>query len=291
MSLVASKPAKDDVSFTIMKTPARRLLLMLCLVLLLNSLAIAQDNTKPFAPVSGQAGKDVVWVPTPENTVEKMLDIAKITPQDFVMDLGSGDGRNVIGAAKRGARALGVEFEQPMVDLSRRRAAEAGVADTANFVQGDMYEADISKASVMLLFLLPNNMTMLLPKFLALKPGTRIVSNTFGFGDQGWEPDQTQSVENCQIWCTVLLWIVPANVSGSWQLPQGNLILTQKFQNVTGTLGNVAVEGKVRGDEITFTTGDTRYNGRVNANVIEGTATTGDSSQSWHAVRASRAPR
>ena len=205
MSLVAYKPAKDDVSFTIMKTPARRLLLMLCLVLLLNSLAIAQDNTKPFAPVSGQAGKDVVWVPTPENTVEKMLDIAKITPQDFVMDLGSGDGRNVIGAAKRGARALGVEFEQPMVDLSRRRAAEAGVADTANFVQGDMYEADISKASVMLLFLLPNNMTMLLPKFLALKPGTR--------------------------------------------------------------------------------------NGRVNANVIEGTATTGDSSQIWHAIRASRAPR
>src|SRR5262245_34685314 len=142
-----------------MKTTARRLLLMLCLVLILNSLSIAQDNTKPFAPVSGQAGKDVVWVPTPENTVEKMLDIAKITSQDFVMDLGSGDGRNVIGAAKRGARALGVEFEQPMVDLSRRRAAEAGVAETANFVQGDMYEADISKASVMLLFLLPHNMT------------------------------------------------------------------------------------------------------------------------------------
>ena len=283
------KAANIDVSFAIMKTTARRMLLMLCLVLLLNSLAIAQDNTKPFAPVSGQAGKDVVWVPTPENTVEKMLDIAKITPQDFVMDLGSGDGRNVIGAAKRGARALGVEFEQPMVDLSKRRAAEAGVADTANFVQGDMYEADISNASVMLLFLLPQNMTMLLPKFLALKPGSRIVSNTFGFGDQGWEPDQTEAVENCQTWCTVRLWIVPANVSGSWQLPQGNLTLTQKFQNVTGTLANVAVEGKVRGGEITFTTGNTRYNGRVNDNVIEGTVTTGDSSQSWRAVRASRA--
>ena len=283
------KAANNDVSFAIMKTTARHMLLMLCLVLLLNSLVIAQDNTKPFAPVSGQAGKDVVWVPTPENTVEKMLDIAKITPQDFVMDLGSGDGRNVIGAAKRGARALGVEFEQPMVDLSKRRAAEAGVADTANFVQGDMYEADISNASVMLLFLLPQNMTMLLPKFLALKPGSRIVSNTFGFGDQGWEPDQTEAVENCQTWCTVLLWIVPANVSGSWQLPQGNLILTQKFQNVTGTLANVAVEGKVRGGEITFTTGNTRYNGRVNDNVIEGTVTTGDSSQSWRAVRASRA--
>src|SRR5262249_55179205 len=217
-----------------MKTTERRLLLMLCLVLLLNSLAIAQDNTKPFEPVSGQAGKDVVWVPTPENTVEKMLDVAKITPQDFVMDLGSGDGRNVIGAAKRGARALGVEFEQPMVDLAKRRAAEAGVADTAHFVQGDMYEADISKASIMLLFLLPHNMTMLLPKFLALKPGSRIVSNTFGFGDEGWQPDQTYAIDDCQTWCKVLLWIVPAEVSGSWQVPQGTLTLTQNFQNVSG---------------------------------------------------------
>jgi SAM-dependent methyltransferase len=217
-----------------------------------------------------------------------MLDIAKITPQDFVIDLGSGDGRNVIGAAKRGARALGVEWEQNMVDLSRRRATEAGVADRAQFAQGDMYEADISKASVMLLFLLQHNMTMLLPKFLALKPGSRIVSNTFGFGDQGWEPDHSEHLENCQMWCNVLLWIVPVDAAGVWQLPQGTLTLTQKYQQVSGALGNVPVsEGRLRGDEITFNLSNARYAGRVNGNTtIEGTITIGDSIQSWRAVRA-----
>jgi SAM-dependent methyltransferase len=263
-----------------------RLSLMLYLVFALTASGLAQENTKPFEPVSGQGGKDVVWVPTPEQTVEKMLDVAKVTPQDFVIDLGSGDGRNVIGAARRGARALGVEFEQNMVDLSRRRAAEAGVADKAQFVQGDMYEADISRASVMLLFLLPHNMTTLLPKFRALKPGSRIVSNTFGFGDEGWEPDQTEVVPNCQTWCNVLVWIVPAEVSGSWKLPQGTLTLTQKFQNVSGTLGDAPVsDGKLRGDEITFIVNNARYIGRVNGSVMEGTVTIGDSAETWRAVR------
>jgi SAM-dependent methyltransferase len=109
--------------------------------------AAAQDApAKPFEPVVGQAGKDVVWVPTPPELVEKMLDIAKVTPQDFVMDLGSGDGRNIIAAAKRGARGLGVEYNPEMVELSKRNAAAAGVGDKAQFVQGDMYVADISKA-------------------------------------------------------------------------------------------------------------------------------------------------
>jgi SAM-dependent methyltransferase len=263
-----------------------RLSLMLYLVFVFTGPGLAQQNTKPFEPVSGQAGKDVVWVPTPEQTVEKMLDVAKVTPQDFVIDLGSGDGRNIIGAAKRGARALGVEYEQNMVDLAKRRAADVGVADKAQFVQGDMYEADISRASVMLLFLLPQNMTMLLQKFRALKPGSRIVSNTFGFGDEGWEPDQTEAVENCQTWCNVLLWIVPAEVSGSWQLPDGVLTLTQKFQNLSGTLGDAVVsDGKLRGDEITFIVNNARYTGRVNGNVMEGTVTIGDRAQSWRAVR------
>jgi SAM-dependent methyltransferase len=269
-----------------------RLLPIFCLVFAVGSSGLAQEKTKPFEPVSGQAGKDVVWVPTPEITVERMLDVAKVMPQDFVIDLGSGDGRNVIGAAKRGARSLGVEWEQNMVDLSKRRAAEAGVADRTQFVQGDMYEADISKASVMALFLLPHNMTKLLPKFLALKPGSRIVSNTFGFGDEGWEPDQTDSVENCDTWCNVLLWIVPADVSGSWQLSGSMLTLTQKFQNVSGTLGTAAVaEGKLRGDEIKFSVGNARYSGRVNGNVMEGTATVADTVQSWRAVRTSSATR
>src|SRR3990172_1040881 len=144
----------------------------------------AQGASKPaeeeFVPQVGQAGKDVVWVPTPPELVEAMLDMAKVTPQDYVIDLGSGDGRNVIAAARRGARALGVEYNPKMVALSTRNAAAAGLAGRAAFVEGDMYEADISKASVMALFLLPSNMLQLRPKFLDLRPGSRIVSNTFG---------------------------------------------------------------------------------------------------------------
>ena len=120
----------------------------------------AKPPAKPFEPYSGQPGKDVVWVPTPPELVEKMLDMARVTPQDLVMDLGSGDGRNIIGAAKRGARAIGVEYNPDMVELSRRLAKEAGVADKATFVEGDMYVADISKASVMALFLLTSSITI-----------------------------------------------------------------------------------------------------------------------------------
>ena len=152
----------------------------------------AKPPAKPFEPYSGQPGKDVVWVPTPPELVEKMLDMAKVTPQDVVMDLGSGDGRNIIGAAKRGARAIGVEYNPDMVELSRRLAKEAGVADKATFVQGDMYEADISKASVMALFLLTTNLDKLKDKFLALKPGTRIVLNTFAV--TGWAADESETV-------------------------------------------------------------------------------------------------
>ena len=112
-------------------------------------------------------------MPTPPELVEKMLDMAQVTPQDIVMDLGSGDGRNIIAAAKRGARAIGVEYNPEMVALSRRLAKEAGVSDRATFIEGDMFEADISKATVLALFLLPSNLDKLAPKFLALKPGTQ----------------------------------------------------------------------------------------------------------------------
>src|SRR5262245_54719716 len=129
--------------------------------------------TQEFKPVVGQPGKDVVWVPTPQLVVDTMLDLAKVTPQDLVVDLGSGDGRNIIGAARRGARGRGVEFNPEMVALSRRLAAEAGVSDRATFVEGDMFAADFSDATVMALFLLPANLDKLRDKFLALKPGTR----------------------------------------------------------------------------------------------------------------------
>jgi SAM-dependent methyltransferase len=201
-----------------------------------------------------------------------MLDMAKITPNDFVMDLGSGDGRTVITAAKRGARAMGVEFNPDMVDLSKRAAQKEGVADRATFVQGDLFKQDLSKATVITMFLLPSINMQLRPSLLNLKPGTRIVSNTFTMED--WEADETQSVtDNCSSWCTALLWIVPAKVQGTWKTGQGNLTLTQEFQKLTGNLnGTPITAGRVTADQVSFTVGGTSYSGRANAagNAISG---------------------
>ena len=236
-------------------------------VLSVPAAARAQDE---FVPQPGQPGKDVVWVPTPPELVEKMLDLAAVTPQDFVMDLGSGDGRNVIGAARRGARAVGVEFNPNMVTLSKKNAAEAGVSDKATFVEGDMYVADISKANVLALFLLPSNMLQLRQKFLDLRPGSRIVSNTFGI--EGWTPDETVTLTNdCSAWCTALLWIVPAKVNGRWRIGQDELALTQNYQMVTGTLGGRDIsDGRLRGDQIRFTVGAVEYTGTVAGDRIQG---------------------
>lgn len=264
---------------------------MLALVLAWTSFPGLADHPagKAYEPTVGQAGKDVVWVPTPDSLVEKMLDLAKVSPKDYVIDLGSGDGRNVIAAARRGARGLGVEYNPQMVELSRRRAAEAGVADKALFVQGDMYEADISEATVMALFLLPENLRRLTPKFLDLKPGSRIVAN--GFGIDGWEADRTERIEgDCGAWCTALLYVVPAKVAGTWRLPAGELILEQKFQVVTGTLSTggktlPVSAGKLYGDQITFTVGGTTYAGRVRGQTMEGRSK-GAAAASWSAVRA-----
>src|SRR5882672_7887847 len=132
------------------------------------------QTTTSFEPTVGQAGKDVVWVPTPPELVEKMLDLAQVTPQDFVIDLGSGDGRNVIGAAKRGARALGIEYNPDMVELSKRNAAKEDVTDKASFTKADLFESDFSQATVITMFLLPDINLKLRPKILNLKPGTRI---------------------------------------------------------------------------------------------------------------------
>jgi hypothetical protein len=243
---------------------------------------------KPFEPIVGQSGKDVVWVPTPAEVVEKMLDMAKVTPQDFVMDLGSGDGRNIIAAARRGANGLGVEFNPDMVELARRQAAAAGVADRARFVQGDMYEADISKATVLALFLLPHNLTKLTPKFLALPPGTRIVGNTFA--PEGWTADESETVGgDCASWCTSLLWIVPARVEGTWTAG-GQLTLKQEFQMVSGTLTardrTIPLSGRLRGDVLTLSGDGIEITGRVSGDRIEGTRKSLDSAASWSASRA-----
>jgi precorrin-6B methylase 2 len=229
---------------------------------------------KPYEPQVGQAGKDVVWVPTPQALVDKMLDMAKLTPQDFLMDLGSGDGRTVITAAKRGSRAMGIEYNPDMVELSKRNAAEAGVADKATFMKADLFETDLSKAQVITMFLLPSINLKLRPKLLDLKPGTRIVSNSFTMED--WEADQTETIEgDCTSWCTALLWIVPAKVEGAWTHPQGTLTLKQEFQKVSGTLGSQAIsEGKLKGDEITFKVGATTYAGKVEGQSIRGSGWT-----------------
>src|SRR5574341_1325621 len=169
--------------------------------------AQTQTQEKPFVPVSGQAGKDVVWVPSPPEMVNKMLEVAKVTPADYVIDLGSGDGRTVITAAKRGARALGIEYNPDMVALSQRNAAKEGVGDKAAFVKADLFESDFSQATVITMFLLPEINLKLRPKILDLKPGTRIVSNSFTMG--GWKADEEGSPgSDCANWCTALLWIV-----------------------------------------------------------------------------------
>jgi len=269
-------------------------LLALCLVVLATGGVQAQAARDQFQPEVGQAGKDVVWVPTPEALVEKMLDMARVTPQDYVIDLGSGDGRNVIAAAKRGARALGVEYNPNMVELSRRNAATAGVGDKATFVEGDMFASDFSQATVLALFLLPDNMLKLRLKFLDLKPGTRIVANTFGIDT--WDPDETGSVTDCVSWCSALLWIVPAKVEGTWRLPEGELALKQEFQMISGTLKSGAMttpitSGRMRGDQISFRAGGAEYVGRVSGDTIEGAVKSGGSNGSWKATRARLAAR
>jgi precorrin-6B methylase 2 len=262
----------------------RSLTLSLLAVVLFVSNAAAQNPT--YEPTPGQAGKDVVWVPTPQELVEKMLDMAKVTPQDIVIDLGSGDGRNVIAAAKRGARAYGFEFNPDMVALSRRHAQEAGVADKATFIEGDMFEADISKATVLALFLLPSNLDKLAPKFLALRPGTRIVNNTFQV--TGWDADATETVEgSCTSWCTSHLNIVPARAAGTWRLGTNDLTLTQAFQTVSGTFGATPISGgRLNGEQISFKVGDTQYTGKVSGDRMEGTVTVNGKTNSWTATKA-----
>jgi SAM-dependent methyltransferase len=255
------------------------------LLLFLNAASAAE-----FEPYSGQPGKDVIWVPTPYVLVEKMLDMARVTREDYVIDLGSGDGRNVIGAAKRGARALGVEYNPDMVELSRRIAAKEGVADKAKFVHGDMFEADISRATVLALFLLPDNMRKLKQKFLGLRPGARIVTN--GYEIDGWEADEVgKAGGDCVSWCTAYLYIVPANVAGTWQLPEGDLRLEQDFRSLSGTLSTGGqtipiANARLSGERISFTAGMARYEGRVNGNAMQGTVS-GRSAGRWRAARRS----
>jgi precorrin-6B methylase 2 len=247
----------------------------LALLFAVSSAACAQTATQNYEPQVGQEGKDVVWVPTPQAVVNKMLDLAKVTASDYVIDLGSGDGRTVITAAKRGARALGIEYNPKMVEISQRAAEKEGVSARAQFMKADLFETDFSKATVITMFLLPDINLKLRPKILNLKPGTRIVSNTFTMGD--WKADETAELGangGCDSsWCTALLWIVPAKVGGTYKTPQGEVSLKQEFQMLTGTMKTggktFALRGKVNGEEVSFSAGGKQYRGKVNGKELQ----------------------
>ena len=246
-------------------------------VLLASHVLLHAQNADTYKPKVRQPGKDVIWVPTPQPLIDAMLDMAKVTPQDLVMDLGSGDGAIVITAAKRGVRAIGVEYNPDLVRLSRDVAAAQHVSDRATFVQADLFTADLSKATVVTMFLLQSINLKLRPTLLDLKPGTRIVSNTFDMGD--WTPDEKKVIgpAGCTNWCTAMLWIVPAHVQGTWGTPQGLLRIRQSFQKIAGTLGTVPITGNVAADRITFTAASTEFSGRVDGRVIHGS--------NWSAAR------
>ena len=237
---------------------------------------------KLYVPDVGQEGKDVIWVPTPQTLVDKMLDMAKVTPKDRLMDLGSGDGRTVITAAQRGLTAQGIEYNPDLVELSRQNAKRAGVADRATFVAQDLFITDLSKADVITMFLLSTINEKLRPKLLELPAGTRVVSNTFRMGD--WEPDASETItENCSTYCTALLWIVPAKVQGKWDLGGQTLQLDQHYQMLSGKLGSVPIsDARLDGTTITFTADGVRYAGVVNGRSMDGKA---EGKGNWQAKR------
>jgi len=280
-----------------LKPQATRLFvaLLAAAALALPAPAAAQD--KEYTPSVGQEGKDVIWVPTPQALVEKMLDMAKLTARDIHFDLGSGDGRTVITAAKRGAQAVGVEFNPDMVALSERTAAKEGVSAKAKFINGDIFQTDFSHATVVTLYLLPSLNLKLRPIILSMKPGTRVVSHAFTMDD--WQADQTENVEGR----TAYLWIVPAPVDGTWRWngsgtgPKAyEVALRQQFQKVDGAarldggLGQLR-DVKLRGDRISFTVLDADgarrdFSGRVSGNTMQGVVKQAGREAKWSATRA-----
>jgi len=246
--------------------------------------AARSDKPADYKPEVGQAGKDVIWVPTPDEVVAKMLDFAKVTAKDYVVDLGSGDGRTVIAAAKRGARALGIEYNPNMVDLSRKNAAAAGVTARAEFRRADIFKTDFTRATVITLYLLPDLNLKLRPQLLDMPPGTRISSHQFNMGE--WEPDEQATLDGRSVYH----WVVPAKVAGNWNVsgagPAFDMTLQQSFQRLSGSVridGRPAEvkDGRLRGSTISFSiagdNGQKRdYSGIVSGRNIEGTVKPGD---------------
>ncbi len=258
---------------------------IISIVLAGTAFAQAPAQKDEFVPQVGQAGKDVIWVPTPEVLVERMLRMAQATPEDFVIDLGSGDGRIAIAAAKKiGANAMGIEYNPDMVELSNRSARSQGVSDKVKFIKADIFESDFSQATVVTMYLLPGLNLKLRPKLLSLKPGTRLVSHQFNMGD--WEPDERTSLDGR----LAFLWIVPAKVQGTWQLTAGGqtreLVLSQQYQKIFGHIKIGGLEAGLRdpmlhGDLISFDWVDNAgvrhdFTGRVTGGQMAGTVRSGD---------------
>jgi hypothetical protein len=170
---------------------------------------------------------------------------------------------------------MGIEYNPDMVALSKENARKEGVGDKAEFIQADLYETDLSKATVITMFLLPEINLKLRPRLLDLKPGTRIVSNTFTMGE--WEADQEATTdENWNSWNTAYLWIIPAKAGGKWKFGNGELNLTQEFQFVRGTLTSggkslTVNDGRLQGNSISFTVNDEKYTGTVGDKIMKGT--------------------
>jgi hypothetical protein len=248
--------------------PSRAMsLVAFALALSLPGFATAQDypqyGDELYRPKLRQEGKDVMWLPTPDVMVTRMLQAAKVTPRDLVVDLGAGEGRIPIAAAKEfGATALGIEYDAKLAALAQRNAQRAGVAERVKIIQGDIFKEDFSRATVVTLYLLPDLNYQLRPQLLRMKPGTRIVSHMWDMGE--WESDEAFEVDGSAAY----LWIVPAPVAGRWKLeadrfaPETRIELTQQFQRVGGTM---TIGGKaqpllgayVQGDILGFTYLDT----------------------------------
>jgi hypothetical protein len=284
---------------------ARRDLLatVLCAILSAAPLVVLAQAPAPaagFVPSVGQEGKDVIWVPTPPELVERMLKLAQVTNKDYVVDLGAGDGRIAIAAARSfGARALGIEYNPEMVVLSNQNAQQAGVAAKATFIQGDIFEKDFSDATVVTMYLLTALNMRLRPKLLEMKPGTRLVAHQFGMGD--WMPDETSYAEGRP----AHLWIVPAKAGGSWKLriPAGantrefTVQVDQTFQKFTGSanFGKVNTtlrDTRLQGDAIRFTLTDLNgklreFSGRIRGDTMSGEIRgPGGERLRWQAARA-----
>jgi hypothetical protein len=247
-------------------------------LLLACALPAAAQQNKEYEPQVGQAGKDVIWVPTPDEVVQRMLRMAQVTANDYVIDLGAGDGKIAIAAAKMGARSLGIEYNPDMAKHAQRNVEKAGVSGKAKIQQGDIFATDFTSATVLTMYLLPALNMKLRPQILAMKPGTRVVSHSFTMED--WEPDEISSTDGRRAY----FWIVPANVMGGWQVDMGgdkaDLTLEQKFQKLDGhvqlgTIQGGLREARLRGFLISFAYVDNAgvrrdFTGRVTGNKMEG---------------------